>query len=112
MAYHLVNRFYNLQHLIIADLAVTINIVQLERPIKFILHLPSRGDTEGTYEFLEVDGAGFVRVKDVEHVIGEGGRIAEGEELLVDFLELFFGEHAVGAVLEEAYTSQDVSVRF
>ena len=39
--YHFVYRLDNLQHLIIADLSVPIDVVQLEGPIQLIFHFAS-----------------------------------------------------------------------
>ena len=100
--HHLVNRLDNRQHLVVGNLPVAVDVVELEGPVELVLHLAARGDGEGADELLEVDAAGLVGVEDVEDVVGEGGGVAEGEELLVDFLELGFGEHARGAVFEEA----------
>ena len=104
LADHLVNGLDNLEHLVVADLAVAVNVVQLEGPVELVLHLAAAGDAEGADELLEVDGARLVRVEDVEDVVGKGGGVAEREELGVDLLELALGEHARGAVFEEAYT--------
>lgn len=101
-AYHFVDSLNNLQHLIVADLSISINIVQLESPVQLILCLAPARNAQGADELLEVDAAGPVTVKDIEDVVGERGRIAEGEELSVDLLELLFAEHARGAVLQEA----------
>ena len=98
MTYHLVNSLDDLEHLVVAYLTVAVDIVQLEGPVQLVLHLAAAGDAERAYELLEVDGAGAVRVEDVEDVVGEGGGVAEGEELFVDFLELGLGELAGGAV--------------
>jgi len=108
--YHLVYRLNNLQHLVIANLAVPVNIVQLKRPIELVLHLATARNAQGADELLKVDGARFITVEDVEDVVCKGTWIAEGEELAVDLLELFFGEEAGGAVLEEAWEVLDMLV--
>src|ERR1700760_1993586 len=46
LTYHLVDCFNDLEHLIVSDLAVAINIIQLESPIKLVFHLASASDTE------------------------------------------------------------------
>jgi hypothetical protein len=92
-----------LQHLLVADLAVTINVVELEGPVQLVLHLSTARNAQGADELFEVDGARSIAIEDVEDIIGEGGWIAEGEELSVDLLELLLGEGARGAVLEEAW---------
>ena len=56
--------------------------------------MAAAGDAESTDELLKVDCTVLVCVEDVEDVVGEGGGVAEGEELLVDLLEFFFREHA------------------
>lgn len=81
-----------------------VNIIQLECPVQFVLHLPSGGDAQSADKFLKVDGARLVRIKDVEDIVCEGCGVAEGKELLVYFLELNLCEHAAGAILEEACT--------
>lgn len=100
--YHFVNRLHDLQHLIVTNLSIPIDIIQLKRPIQFIFHLPAARDTQRADELFEVDAAGLVLVEDIEDVVGEGGRVAKGEELAVDFLEFGFCEHAGWAVFEEA----------
>ena len=55
--YHFVDGLYNGQHLLVAYLAVAINVVQLERPIQLVLHLATAGDTQRADEFFEVDCA-------------------------------------------------------
>lgn len=101
--YHFVDGLDNLEHFVVADLAVSVNVVQLEGPVELVLHLAAARNAQGADELLEVNRPGLVRVEDVEDVVGEGGRVAKGEELSVDLLELLLGEHARGAVLEEAY---------
>lgn len=100
--YHLVYRLDNLEHLVVAYLAVAVNVVQLEGPVELVLHLAAARHAQGTDELLEVDGARLVAVEDVEYVVRERRWIAKGEELAVDLLKLVLGEHARGAVLEEA----------
>ena len=100
--YHLVDRLDNLEHLVVADLAVAINVVQLEGPVELVLHLAAARHAQGADELLEVDGPGLVRVEDVKDVVGKGRRVAEREELPVDLLELLLCERARRAVLEEA----------
>merc|ERR1712130_92085 len=39
-AHHLVDGLDNRQHLVVADLPVAVDIVQLERPVELVLHLP------------------------------------------------------------------------
>lgn len=94
VTYHLVDRLDDSEHLVVADLAVAVDVVQLEGPVEFVFHLSPAGDAERADELLKVDRAGLVAVEDIEDVVCEGGRVAEGEELPVDLLELLFGEHA------------------
>ena len=102
MPYHLVYSLHNVEHLCIADLPIPINIIQLESPVELVLHLAPRRDAEGAYELLEIYLSGLVAVKDVEDVIRKRRRVAKGEELLVDLLELLLGELATGTILQEA----------
>ena len=69
--YHLVDSLDNLEHLVVANLAIAVNVIQLESPIQFVLHLASAGDTQRTDELLKVDSAGLVAVEYVEDIIGE-----------------------------------------
>lgn len=57
VAYHFVDGFYDRQHLLVADLAIAVDIVQLERPVEFVLHFASARDAQCTDEFLEVNCA-------------------------------------------------------
>jgi hypothetical protein len=101
-AYHFVDGLHNREHFLVADLAVPIDVVQLERPIQLILHLPSTGNTQRAYEFLEINGPALVRVEHLEDVVGERVRVTEREELSINLLEFLFGQSARGTVLEEA----------
>lgn len=67
--YHLVDRLDDLQHLLVADQAVPIQIVQLERPLELVSHLAAAGDTERGYEFFKVNRPRFVLVEYPEYVI-------------------------------------------
>lgn len=69
MTYHLVNSFNNLEHFFIANLAIAIDIVELESPVELILHLAAARNAQGTDELLEIDGAGLITVKHIEDVI-------------------------------------------
>ena len=102
LTYHLVDGFYDRQHLLVADLAVAIDVVQLEGPVELVLHFPSTCHAERADELLKVDLAALVGVKDVEDVVCELAGVAEGEELLVYPAELGLVEVARGAVLLEA----------
>lgn len=102
MTYHLVDGFDNLQHLVVAYLSVAVNVVQLEGPVELILHLTPAGHAESADELFEIDRTGLVRVKDVKDVVGKVRRVSKGEELSVYLLKLFLGEHARGAVFDEA----------
>jgi hypothetical protein len=96
--YHLVDSLNDSQHFIVTNFAVSVDIVQLECPVQLILHLAPARYAQGTYKLLEIDCTRLIGVKDVEDIVCETGGIAEGEELLVDLLELLFREHAAGAV--------------
>ena len=69
--YHLVDRFNNLEHLIVANLPVSVYVVQLESPIELVLHLAPARHAEGTNELLEVNRPGLVGVKDIKNIIGK-----------------------------------------
>lgn len=90
--HHLVDSFDNSEHFLVADLPITIYVVELECPIKFVLHFATAGHTEGAYKLLKVDSTALVRVKDLEDIICKGIGIAKGKELPVDFLKFLFGE--------------------
>ena len=69
LTYHLVDGFYDRQHLLVADLAVAIDVVQLEGPVELVLHLAATRDAQCANKLLEVDCAGFVCIEDIEDVI-------------------------------------------
>ena len=92
--YHLVNRFNDLQHLVIANLAVTVNVVKLERPVQFILHCAPRSNAECTDEFFKVNSARLIFVENIEYVISKGGGITIGEERSIYLLKFGLSEHA------------------
>ena len=102
VTHHLINRLHDLQHLLVTDLPVAIDIIQLERPFKFIFHLPATCYAQGAYEFLELDDSIVVFVEDAEDVVCERGGIAVREERAVDGLEFFFWEQSGGTVFDEA----------
>lgn len=70
--HHFVNGNHNLQHLIVADLSISVDIIELEGPIQLIIHLAPRCHAQGANEFLEIDGTTFVLVENVEDIFGEG----------------------------------------
>ena len=70
-AYHFIYGFHDLQHLFIADLAITIYVVELESPVQLILHLASAGDAQCADELLEIYGAAAVRIEHFEDMICE-----------------------------------------
>lgn len=102
--YHLVDGLHDGQHLVVGDLAVAVDVVELEGPVQLVLHLAPRRDGQRADELLKVDDAAVVGVEDAEDVVGKGRGVAKGEELAVDLLELLLGERAGRAVLEETCT--------
>lgn len=42
--YHLIDCFDNCKHLVVADLAITVDIVELECPVEFVLHFAATSD--------------------------------------------------------------------
>lgn len=104
--YHLVDGLHDGQHLVVGDLAVAVDVVELEGPVQLVLHLAPRRDGQRADELLKVDDAAVVGVEDAEDVVGKGRGVAKGEELAVDLLELLLGERARRAVLQEACTGQ------
>lgn len=99
--HHFVDGLHDLQHLVVADLAVAVNVVQLEGPVELVVERAARRDAERHDELLEVDRAGAVGVKDVKDVVGKRGGVAKGEELLVYLLEFGLVERARGTVLQK-----------
>ena len=73
------------------------------RTLELLIQSSTGRDRESTDELLKVDSAVLVLVKDLEDVVCELARVAEGEELLVDLAELGFVELAGGAVFQEAF---------
>lgn len=49
---HFINRSYNLEHFVVGDIAILIDVVQLERPLKLFIKTTSRGDGKGANELL------------------------------------------------------------
>jgi len=84
------------------DEAISIQVVHGEGPLELLLQLSPGGDRQGAEEFSEIARAVVVGVERAKDVLGELGRVAVGEEVSVDLLELLDAELAVGAVLEEA----------
>ena len=101
--YHLVDRLHDLEHLVVADLSVSVNVVELESPVQLVFHLASAGDAEGDDKLLEVDGPRLVAVEYVEYVIGKRRGVTEGEELPVDLLEFLLCERTRGAIFQETW---------
>lgn len=100
--YHFVDGLDDLEHLVVADLAVAVNVVQLKGPVELVLHLAPARNAQRADELLKVDRAGLIAVEDVEDVVGKRRRVAEREELAVDLLELLLCEYAGRAILQEA----------
>ena len=90
--YHLVDSLHNRQHLLIRDLAISVNIIQLEGPIQFILHTTPRRDRERTDELLEINHAAIIRIEYPEDIIGKRRRVAKWEKLSIDLLKLLLGQ--------------------
>ena len=101
-SYHLIDSLHNLEHLLVADFAITIDVVQLERPVQLVFHLASTGHTERANKLLEVYCTAIVGVKNFENMIRERARVAKGEELSINSLKLFFGECTGWTILEKA----------
>lgn len=59
-AYHLVDGLYYLQHLVVGDFSISINIVQFKCPVEFVLHLASASDTESYDKLLEIDSSRLI----------------------------------------------------
>lgn len=98
---HLVDGVHDLEHLVVGDVPVVVDVVELEGPDEFLVHLSSRGDGEGADELFEIYRAVLVVVKDVEDVVGKGARVAKGKELLVDLLKVLLAQLSRGTVLQE-----------
>lgn len=85
--------------------------------LELLVQATARGDGQCADKLLELDCPALVLVKDIKHILGKLARVAEREELAVDFPELW-GESvraqasthiltllvqlAAGAVLEES----------
>jgi len=80
---HLVDGGDDLEHLVVGDEAVLVNVIQLECPLELFVQAATTGYTEGADEFLKVDRTVLVFVKDVEYIVCELARVAKREELLV-----------------------------
>lgn len=109
--YHLVDSLNNSQHFLVTDLSITIDIIELECPIEFILHLATAGHAERANELLEVDSAALIRVEDFEDVVGKGTRITKREELPIDFLEFLLGQGTRRAIFQKSYSCSVASTK-
>lgn len=56
------------EHLVVRDGAISINVVELERPAQLLVEPSSRSNAECADEFLKVDGTVLVLVEHVEDV--------------------------------------------
>ena len=108
--YHLVDCLNNLQHLLITNLAVSIDVIQLERPFELVLHLPTTRHTQSAYELLEFNRAIVIGIKDPENIICKRCWITVWKELTIYILKFGFGEKSRRAILDEAYQTLSVSV--
>lgn len=102
-SYHFIYGLNNLQHFLITNLPVAIDIIQLECPLKLVVHLPATRHTQRAYELLELDRAIVVSVEHPKHIFCERGRVAMWEEASVDFLEFGFGQESGGTIFNKAY---------
>lgn len=91
----------NLQHLLTADVSVSIQVVHAESPFQFLLQLPPWRDAQGDDELPEVYRPVAVGVESPEDVLGELGGISVGKEIGVDLFELLHIQCSAGAILQE-----------
>lgn len=88
----------NFDHFASFNGAVSINIVHLIGPFKFLLGSTSRGDVNCQKKFLEVNFTGVVFIKGSEYVGAKFLRVAIREESGVNFDELLFTQLTGGTV--------------
>src|SRR6266536_1754425 len=100
--YHFVDSFDNSQHFLVANLSISIDVIQLESPIQLVFHLTPGRDTQSTDELLEIDGSTVVGIEHFEHIIRKRRWVTEWKELSIDLLEFFFCQGAGRAILQEA----------
>lgn len=93
---------YNLQHLLAADVPVSVKIIHAECPFQLLLQLASWRHAQGDDELPEVYRTIAIGVKSSEDVLSELGGVTVGEEIGIDFLELLHIQGATRAILQES----------
>ena len=76
-------------HLLLADEAVLVDVVEVEAPEDLLLDGPLGEHGEEVHEVPEGDGARVVLVDGPEHQPSVLGRVAQGEYFLINFFECF-----------------------
>ena len=76
-------------HLLLADEAVLVDVVEVEAPEDLLLDGPLGEHGEEVHEVPEGDGARVVLVDGPEHQPRVLGRVAQGEYFLINFFECF-----------------------
>lgn len=72
---------YNFKHLHACYLAVSIQIIHIKGPVKFLLKASSRGDGQSTDKLPEVNCAITIFIKGAKGMLSKFGGITIGEEL-------------------------------
>ena len=76
-------------HLLLADEAVLVDVVEVEAPEDLLLDGPLGEHGEEVHEVPEGDGARVVLVDGPEHQPRVLGRVAQGKYFLINFFECF-----------------------
>ena len=76
-------------HLLLADEAVLVDVVEVEAPEDLLLDGPLGEHGEEVHEVPEGDGARVVLVDGSEHQPSVLGRVAQGKYFLINFFECF-----------------------
>ena len=100
---HLVNCPDDLQHLLLRNVAITVQVVHTEGPLQLLVELAPRGHRQGTNELSEVDRAVAIRVERAKSVFGELRRITLRKEGAVNFPEFSEREFAARAISEKVF---------
>lgn len=96
-----ISHLYNLQHLITADVPISVQVIHAEGPFELLLQLPSWRHAQGNDELPEVYRPVAVCVESSEHMLSKLGGITIRKEIGINLLELFHIQGSTGAILQE-----------
>lgn len=100
--HHVVDRLHNRQHLLFGDVAVLVDVVQVEGPVELLGDRTSEQHRQADDKVLKADRAVSVDVEGVEQKVGVRGCISLGKELRIDGLECLLIHHSTGTLVLKA----------